>query len=116
MLVDRLDGLPADPLFLYIDLEGPELSRKGSVSLTQILPLPKNHVYLTNVYELNKAASTTAGKDGKTLRNILESATIPKVFFDVRNDRRIIHPLRHCAARYPGFPAYGERFALRSRL
>lgn len=84
MLVDSLDDLTADPLFLYIDLEGPEISREGSVSLTQILP--KNHVYLTNVHKLNKAAFRTAGKDGKTLRNILELATIPKVFLNVRND------------------------------
>lgn len=86
MLVDRLDDLPADPPSLYINLEGPELSREGSVSPTPILLLPKNHVYLISVYNLNKAAFTTAGKDGKTLRNTLESAIIPKVFSDVRND------------------------------
>lgn len=34
MLVDSLDGLPADPPSLYIGLEGPELSREGSISLT----------------------------------------------------------------------------------
>ena len=37
-------------------------------------------------YTLKNAAFATAGKDGKTLKDILDSATTPKVFFDVCND------------------------------
>lgn len=51
-----------------------------------ILVLPRNHVYPSDVYTLKNAAFATAGKDGKTLKDILDSATTPKVFFDVCND------------------------------
>jgi exonuclease 3'-5' domain-containing protein 1 len=84
--IDSLADLPADPPSLYIDLEGQNLSREGSISLITVLVFPKNHIYLIDVYSLKNAAFMTGGKGGTTLKNILESAAIPKVFFDVRND------------------------------
>jgi exonuclease 3'-5' domain-containing protein 1 len=83
---DSLTDLPADPPALYIDVEGENVCREGSVSLVTVLVSHRNHVYLIDIYSLGKAAFTTAGKQGKTLESILESANIPKVFFDVRND------------------------------
>jgi hypothetical protein len=39
-------------------------------------------------------AFSTAGTNGQTLKTILESETIPKVFFDVRNDSDALYSQR----------------------
>src|SRR5436190_1618559 len=98
LFVDSLKDLPAEPPSLYIDLEGENLCREGSISL--LVVFPKNHVYLIDMHNLQASAFTTAGREGKTLKSILEPATISKVFFDVRNnsDALIIFPLRHYPA------------------
>jgi len=85
-LVDSLLGLPISPSSLYLDIEGVNLSRLGSVSILQILVLPCDKTYLVDIHILKNEAFTAAGETGQTLKNVLESATIPKVFFDVRND------------------------------
>jgi len=84
--IDTVSSLPSTSPALYIDLEGDNLSRLGTVSIVTILVHPKNHTYLVDITKLSKAAFTTAGKDGKTLKDILEDPAVPKCFFDVRND------------------------------
>lgn len=102
-----LDDLPISPPSLYIDLEGAKLSRNGSIALLSLYVLPKETVYLIDIHTLGARAfstittATTASattplattlttEDSKnpvtTLKSILESPAIPKVFFDVRND------------------------------
>jgi exonuclease 3'-5' domain-containing protein 1 len=85
-LVDSLLDLPASPPSIYIDIEGVNLCRSGSISILQILVLPLDKTYLVDVHVLKDNAFTTMGEEGQTLKDVLESATIPKVFFDVRND------------------------------
>ncbi|PGH07431.1 hypothetical protein GX51_01730 [Blastomyces parvus] len=85
-LIDSIDGLPTNPPSLYIDLEGIKLCREGSVSILQLFNHPKEHVYLVDIHHLGKAAFTTTGTNGKSLKSILECPSTPKVFFDVRND------------------------------
>jgi exonuclease 3'-5' domain-containing protein 1 len=85
-LADTLLDLPTHPPSLYMDLEGVKLSRHGSVSILQIYVLPVNRTYLVDIHTLQNAAFTTMGTRGHSLKTILESATIPKVFFDIRND------------------------------
>ena len=85
-LIDTLDNLPTQPPSLYLDLEGVNLSRHGSISILQLFVLPKNHVFLVDVFVLKEAAFSTSNRSGRDLRSILESARAPKVFFDVRND------------------------------
>jgi exonuclease 3'-5' domain-containing protein 1 len=85
-LVDTLLDLPIYPPSLYLDIEGVELGRDGSVSIVQLLVLPTDLTYLIDIHTLADSAFTTAGSRGKTLKAILEDASIPKVFFDVRND------------------------------
>jgi exonuclease 3'-5' domain-containing protein 1 len=86
-LVGRLQNLPTKPPSLYIDLEGVNLSRYGSISILQIYVLPHEETYLVDIHSLQKKAfSQTASDKGQTLLDILESPDIPKVFFDVRND------------------------------
>ena len=48
--------------------------------------LPKDHVFLVDIFVLKGAAFCTCNASGTNLRSILESALVPKVFFDVRND------------------------------
>lgn len=85
-LIDDLENLPTQPPSLYLDLEGVKLSRHGSISIIQLFVLPKDHVFLVDVFLLKGAALCTSNRSGTNLRSIFESALVPKVFFDVRND------------------------------
>lgn len=85
-VIDQITDLPTDPPSLYLDLEGIRLGRKGSISLISILATPQNAVYIVDVHLLRDAAFYTSGSKGESLRSILESMHIPKVFFDIRND------------------------------
>lgn len=85
-LVDSVTGLADDPPSLYLDLEGVNLSRAGTVCILQIFVLPAKHAYLVDVSVLGGQAFTTAGKNDKTLKDLLESADVQKAIFDVRND------------------------------
>ncbi|KAF2804301.1 uncharacterized protein BDZ99DRAFT_365083, partial [Mytilinidion resinicola] len=74
---------------MYIDLEGVDLCREGSLSILTLLidtGIPTGRVYLIDVHTLGAQTFTTAGAERKTLKDILQDDKIPKVFFDVRND------------------------------
>jgi exonuclease 3'-5' domain-containing protein 1 len=85
-LLDSLENLPIDPPSLYVDLEGVQLGRHGSVSLVSLHVLPLRRTYIIDVHILGKLAFTTKVSGGRSLKCILESHTIPKVVFDIRND------------------------------
>ncbi|TLS27186.1 hypothetical protein PpBr36_05564 [Pyricularia pennisetigena] len=87
-VLDSLLPLSTKPPSLYVDLEGINLSRMGTISILQIYAAPLDHVYLIDVHTLGSDTFTTksCGSTGQTLKQILESPSIPKVFFDVRND------------------------------
>jgi exonuclease 3'-5' domain-containing protein 1 len=91
-LVDCVDARARNQdqhLVLYIDLEGENLSRDGTLSLLTLLVCSSKHPKLTfivDIHTLGSSAFSTVGKFGKSLKDILESSTTPKVFFDVRND------------------------------
>ncbi|KAK1958643.1 hypothetical protein LY78DRAFT_726387, partial [Colletotrichum sublineola] len=85
-LIYTIQTLPSNLKSLFLDLEGVSLSRHGSISLMTIFIPSKKHVYLVDVHALQSSAFSTATDDGTTLKTILESPTITKVFFDVRND------------------------------
>ncbi|KAH6714495.1 hypothetical protein BKA61DRAFT_643391 [Leptodontidium sp. MPI-SDFR-AT-0119] len=71
---------PPEPyeLTMYIDLEGVNLCREGSLSILTLL-------IDTGIPTIRVSFNTT-GIKGKTLKDILHNEKIPKVFFDVRND------------------------------
>ncbi|ETN43949.1 uncharacterized protein HMPREF1541_11080 [Cyphellophora europaea CBS 101466] len=71
---------------IFIDLEGENLSRHGSIAIVSVLIPPNPTIYLLDVHELQSRAFDTAAAGGLTWRSILESEEHPKVFFDVRND------------------------------
>ena len=83
--ISSFGDLPTNPPSFYFELEGDNVSRNGSVSIMTIFLHPKNQVYFIDLFALGSAAFTTPGHDGTTLKDILESTHIPKVFFDVRN-------------------------------
>ncbi|MCJ1281725.1 hypothetical protein MMC26_001047 [Xylographa opegraphella] len=85
-LLDRLENLPTQPPSLYLDLEGIRLSRDGSISILQIYLLPCSHSFLVDVHVLQADAFRISNGSGTTLKSVLESKSVPKVFFDVRND------------------------------
>ncbi|KAK6436858.1 hypothetical protein LTR95_006951 [Oleoguttula sp. CCFEE 5521] len=91
-----IDDLPdckgAEPS-LYIDLEGNNLSRNGTLSLITILVEPRHIVRLVDVTGLGKDAFEIAGSDKRTLRQILEAPEIVKVFFDIRNNSDAVFAL-----------------------
>lgn len=91
-VVDTLCGLPTQPPSIYVDLEGVNLSRHGSISILQLHVLPTRQTYLVDIYTLRREAFTTCGVwGGQTLAAVLESPDIPKIFFDVRNDSDALH-------------------------
>jgi exonuclease 3'-5' domain-containing protein 1 len=84
-LLDDVTSLPTNPHPLFLDLEGDNLGRHGSISIISLFDSPRNTVYLVDVHCLGGEAFTITNNN-VSLKTILESSTIPKVFFDVRND------------------------------
>ncbi|KAL1799947.1 hypothetical protein ACET3X_000289 [Alternaria dauci] len=108
-MLAALQCVPTSPPSLYIDLEGKHLSRHGTVALLTLYVPPEDTVYLIDIHTLGDRAfstpatittttttaaplktaldaTTNAGDSTTTLKALLESSTVPKVFFDVRND------------------------------
>ncbi|KAF4830068.1 hypothetical protein CGCTS75_v006244 [Colletotrichum tropicale] len=84
--IDALSRAPASPPSLYVDLEGEYLGRLGTISIIQMYLSTRQHTYLIDVQTLGAASFSEQGTNGTTLKTILESPSITKVFFDVRND------------------------------
>ncbi|CZT23201.1 uncharacterized protein RCC_08912 [Ramularia collo-cygni] len=95
-LVAFLDGLgncQGQPPSLYVDLEGNNLSRHGTLSLMTILVHSQQKLYLIDVTTLKDQAFNTSGSNSRTLKTVLESQEIIKVFFDIRNDSDALYNL-----------------------
>ncbi|THV47787.1 hypothetical protein BGAL_0289g00150 [Botrytis galanthina] len=92
-LIDSLghSDLPTSPPSVYIDLEGINVGRKGSIAILQVYVLPNKKTFLVDVHNLREQAFSTPNSSGLTLKAILESAIIPKVIFDVRNDSAALY-------------------------
>ncbi|EPE07926.1 3 -5 exonuclease [Ophiostoma piceae UAMH 11346] len=80
---------------LYIDLEGNNLCRHGTISLITILLLPDNVIRLIDVTTLKILTFTVISNDGKSLKSIFEDASISKYIWDVRNDADALWALYH---------------------
>ena len=87
-LIDKTKNLRTQPPSLYFDLK--RVNRRAPVSILQLHDSQNNDTYLIDVHILGGPAFTTAGPDGKTLKDVLEDPAIPKVFFDVRNISRAL--------------------------
>ena len=72
---------------LFIDLEGKDLgSPTGDVRLMSIYHRPTCHTYLVAVSVLGETVFNTPGSHNKSLKQVLESRSIIKGFWDARND------------------------------
>ncbi|PKY09371.1 exonuclease [Aspergillus campestris IBT 28561] len=85
-LVGEIADLPTSPPSLFVDLEGVNLSRHGTISILQIYAAPLDRTYLVDVHILKEKAFSQPAGNGMTLKDVLELSSIPKVFFDVRHD------------------------------
>lgn len=81
--LDKIIGLPTNSSPLFLDLEGENLGRHGSISIITVFIVPENTVYLIDVYHLGSQAFTVT-KDKVSIKSVLESTTVIKAFFDVR--------------------------------
>ena len=74
---------PHTPL-LYVDIEGNDLCRYGTISLIQIYVPLVNTTFVLDVLVLGKEAFTTSviEEEEMTLKSLLESPEIVKCFFD----------------------------------
>lgn len=78
---------PSEIPTLYIDLEGRDLSKNGTIAIMQLLIAPLNRIFMIDVHFMGSSVFDIAGSDGiTTLKSILESHIITKVLFDCRND------------------------------
>jgi exonuclease 3'-5' domain-containing protein 1 len=86
-LLESLRLIPNSSPPLFVDLEGVHLGRSGSISILSLYAVHKGIIYLVDVYKLGKSAfSNPQPGQNTSLRAILESPSIKKVLFDVRND------------------------------
>lgn len=92
-MLDILTALERDSGSIYLDLEGVNLSRHGSISLIQIYLPSHERVFLVDVHTMGKRAFEISSSHEKTLKSVLESQTIKKYLFDVRNDADALYAL-----------------------
>ncbi|KAF4984067.1 hypothetical protein FZEAL_680 [Fusarium zealandicum] len=79
---------------LFIGLEGWKLSRTGTISILTIFNPLRNQIWLFDIQTLGHAAfSIIDPLTGSSLKSILEDASVPKYFWDVRNDSDAIWAL-----------------------
>lgn len=70
---------------LYVDLEGDNICRNGSISVLTILIHQLQEIRIIDILSLGYSAFTTPSDSGETLKTILEDRSITKCFWDVRN-------------------------------
>jgi exonuclease 3'-5' domain-containing protein 1 len=92
-LVDILAPLEQSLSSIYLDLEGINLSRYGSVSLLQIFVPSCQQPFIVDIHTLGVQAFNASNSEGKTLKNVLESKIIKKHLFDARNDSDALYSL-----------------------
>ena len=77
---------------IFIDLEGVSLGREGELCLLAIHHTISKRSFVVDVHRLGASAFSTPASDGTTtLKTVLESPTIAKGIFDVRNDSAALY-------------------------
>ncbi|KJX99013.1 hypothetical protein TI39_contig378g00011 [Zymoseptoria brevis] len=84
--LDSLTNLSNNPPALYLDLEGDNLCKDGTLTIISVLVQPLNHVYIIDIQSLGNSAFHKPTRNGSTFKSVLEDPHTTKVFFDVRND------------------------------
>ena len=78
---------------LYVDIEGDNLCRDGTVSLIQMHIPTIQKTFILDIFVLGDDAFTTSIASRITFKSILESPTTLKCFFDVRADSDALYNL-----------------------
>ncbi|EEY16046.1 conserved hypothetical protein [Verticillium alfalfae VaMs.102] len=78
---------------LYLSLAGHNLGQHGELALVIVLVYPQMHIALLDVPVLNGAVFTTPGRDGRTLRSVLEGGRNTKCFWDIRSNAEALWSL-----------------------
>jgi exonuclease 3'-5' domain-containing protein 1 len=86
-----LVNLPVNPPSSYFDLEGTRLGRLSSLSLLILYMAPQWTTYIIDVHSLDRDTFTTKNNNSNSLRAVLQSPILPKVFFDIRNDSNTLY-------------------------
>lgn len=84
--LSQLSNLITESPSLFLDLEGIQLGRHGSISILQLYAPSQRKILIIDVYGLKDKAFTTVDDCGNSLKSILESPIILKGIFDIRND------------------------------
>lgn len=92
-LLDRLTAADISSHPIYIDLEGVNLSRNGSISLIQLYVPHVGQVQILDVHRMGARTFSTTSARGVSLKSLLESKERKKYFFDVRNDSDALNSL-----------------------
>ncbi|KAK6339254.1 hypothetical protein TWF718_008676 [Orbilia javanica] len=91
-----LSSVPRGPVpgpSIFIDLEGVNLCRDGSISILQLFISTIPHIYIIDIHTLGNLAFTTpsATDESVTLKSILEDPGVPVVFYDIRSDNDALY-------------------------
>ncbi len=89
-LLDNLIDLVVDSLSLYLDLKEVKLDRHCFISIISLYVLSRKKIYLINIHRLEKIVFSITNSSTISLKIILESSTIFKVIFDIRNDSDVL--------------------------
>lgn len=71
-LTDLLVDIPTNPPSLYLDFEGIDLSRQGTISNLQVLVATHSRACLIDINTLGSEVFSSAGANGQTLMTNLE--------------------------------------------
>jgi exonuclease 3'-5' domain-containing protein 1 len=83
--LSKLQGHPITPPSYYLDAEGYKLGRFGTLDILTLYILPLREALVIDVYTLQQNAFSTSWQ-GISLKSLLETDSVTKVLFDVRND------------------------------
>ncbi|RMZ30118.1 hypothetical protein D0859_05785 [Hortaea werneckii] len=95
-IVSMLEALASLESFsnnIFVDMEGVNLSRYGSISLMQIYVPESTDIFIVDIHTLGTQAFDITGPQGNTLGNLLEGIEVTKYLFDARNDADALYAL-----------------------
>ncbi|EGE01238.1 hypothetical protein TEQG_00291 [Trichophyton equinum CBS 127.97] len=89
--LSSLREVDMDPVPLFVEFKGRNISRGGSLSIISIYVRPENKIYLVNLHALGDHAFVTEDSTGTTLASIFECPILRKAVFDVRGPSALFH-------------------------
>ncbi|OAL69999.1 hypothetical protein A7D00_5528 [Trichophyton violaceum] len=89
--LSSLREIDMDPVPLFVEFKGRDISCNGSLSIISIFVRPENVIYPINVHALGKNITfSTEDSTGATLAEILECPVLRKAVFDVRGPSNLL--------------------------